>query len=575
MEIFRMDDRTHRAAHRIEGRSAAPGIALGPLVRLAAAKHDIRQYRSAAEEHKALVDALAASHVDLSALVSEVGDAEAEAILSFQIALLEDDNLAAPAFALITGGEVANRAWSDAIAREIASYDGADDPYFRARASDLRDLRDRVLRHLAGEADQIVPSGVIVAAEDMPPSMFLATDWRDGGLVLRRGSPSSHVAILARSRGVPMIVGVDVDHLENGRDALLDGEAGLLIVDPDTDTRAAYCQRHAEQSEFRQAFASFSGPALTASGELVRVMINVTGLAELEQLDPAHVDGIGLMRTEFLFQGCETLPSEEEQYQIYRRMIEWAAGRPVTIRTLDAGGDKPIKGLTQTGDINPFLGVRGVRLSLRHLDVFRVQLRALARAAVAGNLKVMIPMVTVPEELDRCRTLLEQALEDLRREGQEAQMPPLGMMVEVPAAALTIEDFNADFFSIGSNDLIQYVAAASRDEPQLADLARPSRAVFGLIGHVVNYADSSGRETSLCGDLAGDPEQVAALLDQGLRILSVAPRALGPVRAAIARYSGSGAFSSEVEPGSRQENVSNQESRAPFRSDRTGKGSSA
>src|SRR3984893_1944149 len=375
----------------------------------------------------------------------------------------------------------------------------------------------------------------------MPPSMFLATDWRDGGLVLRRGSPSSHVAILARSRGVPMIVGVDVERLENGTDALLDGDAGLLIIDPDTDTRAVYRQRRAAQSPARRDIAAFNGPALTASGELVRVMINVTGLAELEDLDPAHIDGIGLMRTEFLFQGREKLPPEEKQYKIVGLMVEWAAGKPVTIRTLDAGGDKPIVGLTQPGDINPFLGVRGVRLSLRHLDVFREQLRALVRAAVAGNLKVMIPMVTVPEELDRCRALLEQALEDLRREGRQAQMPPLGMMVEVPAAALTIEDFDADFFSIGSNDLIQYVAAASRDEPQLADLARPSRAVFGLIGHVVKYADSTGRETSLCGDLAGDPEQVAALLDQGLRTFSVAPGALGPVKAAIARYSGAAA----------------------------------
>jgi phosphotransferase system enzyme I (PtsI) len=541
MEIFRMDDRTHRAAHRIQGRSAAPGIALGPLVRLAPAKHEARQYRSAAEEHQALVDALAGSHADLAALVREVGDDEAEAILSFQMALLEDDNLATPAFALIAGGEVANRAWSAALALQIASYDEASDPYFRARASDLHDLRDRVLRHLAGEADQSVPSGVIVAADDMPPSTFLATDWRDGGLVLRRGSPSSHVAILARSRGVPMIVGVDIDHLEHGTDALLDADAGLLIVNPDANMRASFSQRRAEQSKARQAAASFSGPALTATGELVRVMINVTGLAELEGLDPAHVDGIGLMRTEFLFQGREKLPTEEEQYQIYKRMLEWAAGRPVTIRTLDAGGDKPIAGLTQPGEMNPFLGVRGVRLSLRRLDVFREQLRALARAAVAGNLKVMIPMVTVPEELDRCRTLLEQALEELRREGLEAQLPPLGMMVEVPAAALTIEDFNADFFSIGSNDLIQYVTAASRDEPQLADLARPSRAVFNLIGHVVNYADSCGRETSLCGDLAGDPAQVAALLDQGLRIFSVTPGAVAPVKAAIARYSGSAA----------------------------------
>jgi phosphotransferase system enzyme I (PtsI) len=533
-----MDDRTHRAARRVEGRFAAPGIALGPLVRLKPAEQHARQHRSPADEHQALVDSLTASQEDLGALARDAGDADAEAILSFQIALLEDENLAAPAFALISGGEAAHRAWSTAMAAQIATYDEASDAYFRARASDLRDLRDRVLRHLSGETDQIVPSGVIVAADDMPPSMFLAADWRDGGLVLRRGSPSSHVAILARSRGVPMIVGVDVDRLENGTDALLDADAGLLIVNPDADLQATYSRRLAEQSELRQLAASFSGPAFTAGGEPVRVMINVTGLAELEGLDPAEVDGIGLMRTEFLFQGRDKLPGEEEQYQIYRRMVEWAAGRPVTIRTLDAGGDKPIEGLTQAGDINPFLGIRGVRLSLRHLDVFRAQLRALARAATVGNLKVMVPMVTVPEELDRCRVLLEQAVADLRREGREAEMPSLGMMVEVPAAALTIEDFNADFFSIGSNDLIQYVAAASRDEPQLADLARPSRAVFGLIGHVVKYADGAGREASLCGDLAGDPEQVAALLDQGLRTFSVAPGALGPVKAAIARYVG-------------------------------------
>jgi phosphotransferase system enzyme I (PtsI) len=533
-----MDHRRHRVSQRIKGMSAAPGIALGPLVRLVPVKHDAGQRRSAAEEHQALVDALAASQADLNALARDAGDAEAEAILSFQIALLEDDSLVAPALARIAGGEAANWAWSAAIGPEITSYDAAEDPYFRARASDLRDLRDRVLRHLAGEAEQILPAGVILAADDMPPSTFLATDWRDGGLVLRRGSSNSHVAILAKSRGVPMIVGVDLDHLEDGADALLDGEAGFLIIDPDADTRAVYGQRRVEQSEARHAVGSFRGPARTAAGELVQVMINVTGLAELGDIDPADVDGIGLMRTEFLFHGRQELPTEEEQYQIYSRMLEWAKGKPVTIRTLDAGGDKPITGLTQPDELNPFLGVRGVRLSLRHPDVFRAQLRALARAAVAGNLKVMIPMVTVPQELDRCRALFEQARDELGREGLEAKMPPLGMMVEVPAAALTIEDFNADFFSIGSNDLIQYVAAASRDEPQLADLTRPSRAVFNLIRHVVDHADRSGRESSLCGDLAGDPGQVAALLDQGLRTLSVAPGALGPVKAVIARYSG-------------------------------------
>src|SRR6202049_4986924 len=275
-----MDDKSHRAARRVQGRSAAPGIAVGPLARLAPAKHEARQHRSVAEEHQALVDALAASQEALGLLAGEAGDADAEAILAFQMALLEDDNLTVPAFTLIAQGEVASRAWSNAIDPEIGSYEEASDPYFRARASDLRDLRDRVLRYLAGESEQIVPSGVIVAADDMPPSTFLATDWRDGGLVLRRGSPSCHVAILARSRGVPMIVGADVDHLGDGGDVLLDGDAGTLIIDPDAEMRAIFCQRRAEQSEVRQAGASLRGPAFTASGERVRVMINVTGLTE-------------------------------------------------------------------------------------------------------------------------------------------------------------------------------------------------------------------------------------------------------------------------------------------------------
>src|SRR5579862_3624380 len=362
MEISRMDHKTSRAPHRVEGRSAAPGIAMGALVRLVAAKSATRQSHSKAGERQAFVDAIEASRLDLTVLAGKVKDEDAEAILAFQIALLEDENLAAPALTRIAAGEAANRAWLAAIDPEITTYDQAGDPYFRARASDLRDLRDRVLRRLAGEVDQTVPSGVIVAAEDMPPSVFLATEWRDGGLVLRRGSPSSHVAILARSRGVPMIVGVDIDHLESGADAVLDGDSGALIVDPDPALRADYHRLLVEQAAARNAASAFSGPVSTASGEQVRLMINVTGLAELKQMNPSQVDGIGLMRTEFLFQEREALPTEEEQYQVYRQMAEWAAGKPVTIRTLDAGGDKPIAGLTEAADLNPFLGVRGVRL---------------------------------------------------------------------------------------------------------------------------------------------------------------------------------------------------------------------
>ena len=525
------------APRRLRGRPASPGVAVGALVRLTEVAPIAAAQQSIGEAHAALASALAAAQEALTALTAELGDVDAQAVLALQLALLEDATLTAPAFAAIARGEPAAAAWSAAIDPEIASYDEASDPYFRARGADLRDLRDRVLRSLGGQSEQVVPAGAIVAADDIPPSRFLATDWGDGGLVLRRGSPTSHVAILARSRGIPMVVGVTLDQVETGQEAVLDADAGVLIIDPDPQTRRAFDQRRAAQAQARQqGDPDVLGPVATAAGEKIAVLINVAGPGELEALDPAHSDGIGLVRTEFLFEGRARLPDEDEQYAIYRRLLDWAAGRPVTIRTLDAGGDKPLPGLTRPGETNPFLGVRGVRLSLRHPDVFAVQLRALARAAVAGDLKVMVPMVTLPQELSRCRVLLAQVVAELTRARREVRSPPLGMMVEVPAAALTIEDFDADFYSIGSNDLIQYTAAASRDEPELEELSGPSRAVLGLIRRVVDVARQKGRGVSLCGDLAADPAYVSLLLDHGLRELSVSPSALRAVKAAIARY---------------------------------------
>jgi phosphotransferase system enzyme I (PtsI) len=233
------------------------------------------------------------------------------------------------------------------------------------------------------------------------------------------------------------------------------------------------------------------------------------------------------------------LANEEKQYHAYRRILMWASGRPVTIRTLDAGGDKPIAGYTIGGEANPFLGVRGLRLSLLHPEALITQLRALARVASLGPLKVMVPMVTAPRELDRVRVLLESAVAHLRKLGLECAVPELGMMIEVPAAALAVDLFDADFFSIGSNDLIQYVTASSRDSSPLASLQDPLQpAVLRLIHQVVAHADAQGIPVSLCGDMASDVRCVPALLGVGLRCLSVAPSVVGSVKNAIARYRG-------------------------------------
>jgi phosphotransferase system enzyme I (PtsI) len=524
------------ARHR--GRSAAPGFAAGRVVALRAAEGARRVGGDPAGEAAALRAAMAKAAAELTALAAGAAD-DAAGILGFQLALLEDDALSAPAFAAIVDGTPADVAWQDALDDEIAGYRSAEDETFRARAADLGDLRDRVLVQLNGAdgtavAPPVAP-GSIVAAADLPPSRFLAIDWRAGGAVLlSEGSRNSHVAMLARARGVPMIVGLGIDPCRFAGEALVDATGGELVLDPAPATRAAFeARRRSHEIGAAETASRVGEPAVTADGVSVAVHINVAGPDELASLSPAICDGIGLVRTEFLFAG-EGLPDEQTQYRVYRRLTEWAAGKPVTIRTLDAGGDKPIAGLTAVGESNPFLGVRGIRLSLAHPEIFTVQLRALARAACHGALRIMLPMVTVPEELEAARALLDVTVAALKAAGVPATRPPVGIMVEVPAAALAVERFDAAFFSIGSNDLTQYVTAAGRDIAAVADLANPlNPAVLRLIRMVAEHGRACGREVSLCGDAGGDPEAVGALLAAGLRSLSVAPAALAATKAAI------------------------------------------
>ncbi len=409
---------------------------------------------------------------------------------------------------------------------QVAEYEAAEDAYFRARGIDLRDLAERVLRHLGGAAAvPALPLGAIVLADDLTPSLFLETDWRGGGIALSAGSPASHVAMLARARGVPMVVGLGPVAAAAGETAALDGAAGVLLLGPDDADRARFATAAAPDYS-----ALLHRPAATAAGRRVGVLLNVADPRELDRLDPALCDGIGLVRTELMFAAGP--PDEDTQLRAYRRILEWAGDRPVTIRTLDAGGDKPVPGLTMPGESNPFLGQRGLRLSLARPDVFAVQLRALVRAAAHGTLKIMLPMVTVPEELQAARALLDQAASAVG-----AAAPPLGIMVEVPAAALVIGRFDAAFFSIGTNDLVQYVTASARDiaaVAPLADLRNP--AVLRLIAEVAAHGARVGREVGVCGDAAGDPALVPFLLDAGIDTLSMAPNAVGPVKAAIAAH---------------------------------------
>jgi phosphoenolpyruvate-protein phosphotransferase (PTS system enzyme I) len=526
----------------LTGRAASPGLAIGPVTVLTVAVESRTAIGNPAQETAALKTAIEGATAELAELVEAV-QGEAADILGFQVAMLEDDVLAEGAFAAISTGTPADHAWRLALDAEIAGYRSAEDEYFRARIADIVDIRDRVLAHLSG-ADKTakITSGSIVACDDISPSIFLAADWTRGGAVaLAAGSPSSHVAMLARARGAPMVVGLGPLSWE-GRPpalALVDGDAGTVIFDPDPETRRLFEHRMDAANAARAAAdAGRAKPALTAGGRRITVLLNIVAPEDLSGLDPAICDGIGLVRTEFLFEASQGLPDEETQYAVYRRILDWAEGRPVTIRTLDAGGDKPVAGLTIDGESNPFLGLRGIRLSLSRPDVFRLQLRALARAAVHGALKVMLPMVAVPSELDRAGVLLDAEIAALGAEGIVCARPPLGIMVEVPAAALRAEDFDAAFYSIGSNDLTQYTMAAARDIGAVADLNDAGNpAVLALIARTVEAGRARGVEVSLCGDAAADTRLTKALLATGLTTLSVSPVAVARLKATIATVS--------------------------------------
>lgn len=526
---------TARPELRFAGIPASGGLAAGPAHVLGRGRRAARSAGSPEEERAALAAALAGARDGLRALRAAEGGAAAD-ILEFQEMLLEDEDLLSPIEAAVAAGAAADAAWREALDGEIALYRAGGEEYMAARADDLADLRDRVLAGLdgaEGERDG-APDGAVVIAEELTPSGFLALAPKVAGAVLAGGSPTSHVAILARARGTPLLTGVGgLDAVTPGERLLLDADAGSLVAAPSPASAADFeARRAARRRTDIEAGEALARPGRTADGTPIAVLLNLDDPDLLEALSPAICDGIGLTRTEFLFESGEA--PEAAQVAAYRRILAWACGRPITIRTLDAGGDKPVPGITIAGESNPFLGVRGLRLSLARPAPFRTQLRALARAATLGPLKVMVPMVTVPEEFAAARAHLEAVLRELAAEGVEHARPAFGMMVETPAAALTAAAFDADFYSIGSNDLVQYAMAAARDNPGTAALARAgSPAILELIARTVAAGRDRGVEVSLCGDMASQPAALAPLLATGLRSLSVAPAQLGPVKLAL------------------------------------------
>lgn len=533
----------HSAQNRpsaLLGTPASEGVARGRL-RFLATETEVSDDRiggDARAETTRLEEALSAAADKLATMLEDLGDdQEAAGMIEFQLAMIEDDELTGPVRDRITAGASALRAWNDVLRAEIEDYEAAADEYFRGRVVDLEDIRERVVRHLTGRMEQTIPTDCVVVAEDITPSTFLSTTWGCGGVALTRGSRSSHVALLARSRQIPMVVGLEAMPRPVDNEVFLDADNGALILNAAGSERLDLLRRMDSIAQRRrEADAWLDREIVLANGESIRVLVNIAEPGELDNINPAHCDGIGLVRTEFLFHGRDVLPDEETQFVEYRRIVTWADGKPVTFRTLDAGGDKPVAGLTEADERNPFLGVRGIRISLNHPDVFRVQLRALLRVSALGPVKIMLPMVTVAEEVDAARRLLRAERKALSDLGVAAGDPEFGIMVEVPSAAIAIESFDTDFYSIGSNDLIQYVTACSRESSGLEHLARGDNpAVLDLIAKVVSHGRSGGREVSLCGEMAGETRYIGLLVALGLRTFSVSPGGLANTKYTLAR----------------------------------------
>ncbi|MGO6997648.1 putative PEP-binding protein [Rhizobium leguminosarum] len=505
---------------RLTAKSASPGIASGPAFLAEEPKAP-----SAAGGYGALEKAIDISIGELERL-AEGADAESRDIIDFQIEVLRDPSIAEATGARMEADENVVFAWVATLDAYIGELETADEEQMRARAVDILDIRNRVLGALAGTPIADFPPGSVFVGKDMEPSRFLAHDWsKGGGIALFAGSTAGHVALLARAKSVPMVVGTGRFSAADGDPVRVDGDTGAVIL----QAGSMLIPPLAPAQEPAGDTQTTGGELRTADGVPILLSININDPAEIEALDPATA-GVGLMRSEFSVASVADAANEERQLAIYRRVLEQAGDRPVTIRMLDIGGDKPLAGLEDLPALSAS-GLRGIRLLLARPEIARVQARALLRAAVFGRLSVMLPMVTFPDEIDRMRDIFREAAEKLGRRALPHRMPPIGMMVEVPAAALMLDTFgSAAFFSFGTNDLTQYLAASARDHID-ADAGKAAPAVLRLLAQAVKL--TAGKPVSICGDMAGDPRHLPGLLAAGLRHFSVAPARRPAIRSAI------------------------------------------
>ena len=534
---------------RLQGIAVSPGVAIGEALVFDNEGFRIpRRFlpRDAVEEELERLDnAIQAATREMDhrrgRVAEQLGDQYA-AIFSVHIQMLNDRRLRDELEEMIHQRHYSPEyAVSRVLRRYAKVFESLEGPYLRERIHDIFDIEKRLLRHLLGERREELAqltSEVLVLAHNLTPSETANLNPKFVlGFVTEIGGPGSHTAIVAEALGIPAVVGTGpfLTDVSGGEMVIIDGAQGLVILHPDEETLARYRHELVEHQSYAVKLESLRDlPADTTDTTRIELMANIEFPTEVNQCAERGANGVGLYRTEFLYLSCDTEPSEEDHYQAYAQVAQAMAGTPVVMRTLDLGADKMPGMQVSEDERNPFLGLRSIRLSLRNVELFRIQLRAILRASVLGNVRLMFPLISTLMELRQARMILADAMEDLEEKGIAFDRNiQVGMMVEVPSAIMMLDRFvtEVDFFSIGTNDLIQYVLAVDRGNKDVANLYSAAEpAVLWLIKRAIEIADSHQVAISMCGQMCGNPLYTMLLLGLGLRSMSLTPAHIPEVK---------------------------------------------
>ena len=538
----------------IDGIGASSGIAIAKAYRLTTPDLSFEKTEASdvQQEIARLKKALDRSKEELEKIKEltkeKLGEEHAE-IFSAHLLILHDPEFIQPITDKIKTEKVlAETALEEVSTMFIDMFNHMENEYMRERAADIKDVSKRVLAHLLGVTfpnPALIDEEVIVIANDLTPSDTAQLNRQFvKGFVTDIGGRTSHSAIMARSLEIPAVVGTKniTESVSQHELVIIDGMAGKVIVSPTEEQLAAYKEKQAAYQKQKEIWAQLKDePTYTKDGAQVELAANIGTPDDVESVLQHGGEGIGLYRTEFLYMGKSELPSEEEQFEAYKTVLEKMGDKPLVVRTLDVGGDKELDYLNLPKELNPFLGFRAIRFCLENEDVFRPQLRALLRASVYGNLKIMFPMIATLEEFRQAKAILMDEKEKLMNEGIKVSDDiEIGIMVEIPSTAVTAKQFakEVDFFSIGTNDLIQYTMAADRMNEQVSYLYQPYHpAILNLVHLVIEAAHAEGKWVGMCGEMAGDPIAIPILLGLGLDEFSMSATSILPARTQIRQLS--------------------------------------